>query len=351
VPAAFREIDRPLWRLQIPYVARYNYREEMVVGSGRTSRNPVTEKLVAAYGRIAVHLAALAGEGTRIHEVFAGEISAALPHLSKTAPQMAPPISDTWVERPQEVEHLIRVLLERGRSEQTSRVAVWGFAGSGKTSLVARVCRHSDIMQAYPDGVLWATVDRPWTSTTQEWLRKAFGIGARVGESGLLQAVAGRRYLLVVDDVWDLGDTAELFRFGDRCTQLVVTRDHALAARFAGGVVSVGPLNGDQASRILGTGEIPLADDSERAELVRHFVRWPLGATLLRAAFDRRLAQGDTADGAWEVLREHFRRFGITAFDQFGAVSRSRLGSLSLEETASRLKATDRTQSVAQSLR
>ena len=160
VPGQFRELDRPLWHLQIPYTARYNYREEMVVGPSPKPRDPVTEKLVGAYRRVAVHLAALAGKDTRIRSLFAREIGAALPQLSKTVPQMAPPLAEAWVERPQEVQALTRVLLDRAQAPQVSRVAVWGFAGSGKTSLVARACRDPQVVGAYPEGLLWVTADR-----------------------------------------------------------------------------------------------------------------------------------------------------------------------------------------------
>ena len=354
VPGPFKELDRPLWHLQIPYTARYNYREEMVVGPSSSPRDPVTEKLIASYRRIAVHLAALAGEGSRISDVFASEIATALPQLSKTAPQMAPPVSQAWVERPLEVKALKCALLERAQSPQTSRVAVWGFAGSGKTSLVARICRDPEVTSAYPDGVLWVTADRHWTaSSAQEWLREALGISPRVVEAGLRQVIADRRYLLVADDVWDLTDVEELFRFGNWCTQVVITRDLALASHFGDGVISIGVLSSDEASEIIKTREIPLAgaDENERAQLVQHLLTWPLGATLLRAALERRLAQGDTVERAWEALRDAFGRHEIVAFDQLGTASRAQSVVQSLDKTVSQLKATaDRALSVARSL-
>jgi predicted acylesterase/phospholipase RssA len=355
VPGPFKELDRPLWHLQIPYTARYNYREEMVIGPSPTPRDPVTQKLIAAYRRIAVHLAALAGEGTRIIDVFASEIATELPQLSQTAPQMAPPVSEAWVERPQEVQALKRALLDRAQSPQTSHVAVWGFAGTGKTSLAARVCRDPEVTRAYPDGVLWVTADRHWTAgSAQQWLREALGVSRRVVEGGLQQVIAVRRYLLVADDVWDLSDVEELFRFGNWCTQLVITRDLALASHFADGVISIGALYSDEASGILKTPEIPLAgaDENERAQLIQHLVTWPLGATLLRAALERRLAQGDTVEGAWEALRDAFRRHEIVAFDQLATASRTQSVAQSVGQTVLQLSATaDRTQSVAQSLR
>ena len=78
-PCRFRGLQRPLWNLRIPYAARYNYQEELVIGSVVGSQNPVAEKLMTAYHRVAVHLAALAGDGERVKGAFASEIAAEFP--------------------------------------------------------------------------------------------------------------------------------------------------------------------------------------------------------------------------------------------------------------------------------
>jgi predicted acylesterase/phospholipase RssA len=339
VPEPLQDLDRPLWNLQIPYIARYNYREERVIGANTPSPDPATQKLIDAYRRIAVYLAVLAPPDHRLCGVFAGEIATAFPHLSKTTPQMAPVVSETWVERPQEVQNLKQVLLQRAASPQVSRLAVWGLAGSGKTSLVARVCRAPEIVAAYPDGILWLTVDRSWTpSEAQEWLRTSLGMSRQTGERALQQTLSDRRFLLVADDVWQLGDVEAVFKFGAQCTQIVITRDLSVASQFSDVLISVGLLTNDEALALLKTDIMPLAaPDDPRFDLSQQMVQWALGATLARAALERRLAQGEVLSAAWETLRDAFRRHEILAFDQMGAADRTTSVARTLKESIARL--------------
>ena len=321
VPGPLRDLERPLWNLQIPYIPRYNYREERVIGAGGTP-DPASKKLVDAYHRIGVHLAVLAPKDRRIRNLFAGEISAAFPHLSKTVPQMAPPLSEAWVERPQEVEKIKKELLRLAASPQVSQLAIWGAPGSGKTSLVARVCRDPEIVAAYPDGILWLTADRHWTAeAAQEWLRTALGAGRQARDRGLQQLLTDRKFLVIADDVWDLRNVEEVFKFGGQSTQVIITRDLSVASRFSTALVSVGALTQDEALKILKTDELPVADPGDpNFALVRQLVTSPLGASLIRTALDRRLAQGETWSQARQALREQFQRHEIVAFDQLGPV-------------------------------
>jgi predicted acylesterase/phospholipase RssA len=319
VPGPFRDLERPLWNLQIPYIPRYNYREERVIGAGGMP-DPASKKLVDAYHRIGVHLAVLAPEDRRIRNVFAAEINATFPHLSKTVPQMAPPLSEAWVERPQEVEKIKKELLRLAASPQVSQLAIWGAPGSGKTSLVARVCRDPEIVSAYPDGILWLTADRHWTAeAAQEWLRTELGAGRQARDRGLQQLLTDRKFLVIADDVWDLGNVAEVFKFGGQSTQVIITRDLSVASRFSTTLVSVGALTQDEVLKILKADELPVADPGDpNFALVRQLVTSPLGASLIRAALDRRLAQGETLSQARQSLREQFQRHEIVAFDQLG---------------------------------
>ena len=73
------------------------------------------------------------------------------------------------------------------------------------------------------------------------------------------------------------------------------------------------------------TNDIPLRQGGDRAqpELIEQLAKWPLGATLLRTALDRRLAQGETVESAWEAIRNAIDRHQIAAFDQLTPAERS----------------------------
>lgn len=337
VPPPLRDLKSPLWNLQVPYIPRYNYREERAIGQSEISPDPPTQRLINAYHRIAVHLAVLAREDGRVRGVFAGEIASAFPHLSPRTPQMAPPVSETWVERAREEGMLKQALQIRAASPRVSRLAVWGLPGGGKTSLVARVCRDPEIVNAYPDGVLWFTADRHWTpSAAMDWLRTAFGVSPRAGERALQEILKDRRYLIVADDVWQVSDVEEVFKFGGCCTQVIITRDLGAAAAFTDTFVSVGALTLEEANKFLDT--IPpetVVDDPQ----LQRMLRWPLGATVLRNAFDRRKAQGKTLDAAWEEIGQAFRRHGIVGLQEPGTADRATTVAGSLKETIARLDA------------
>jgi predicted acylesterase/phospholipase RssA/MinD-like ATPase involved in chromosome partitioning or flagellar assembly len=340
VPELLQASDRPLWNLQIPYIPRYNYREERVIGPDTRPPDPATQKLIDAYRRIAIHLAVLAPEGSRLRGVFAGEIQSAFPFLSKVAPQLAPAVSDSWVDRPDEFQALKAELLSASASSRLSRLAVCGWAGTGKTTLVARVCRDPDVVSAHPGGILWLNADRHWIrEAAQESLRSMLGVSRQSVEHGLEQALSDRRYLLVVDDVSSLEYVDELFKFGSRCTQVVITRDADVAGQFEGKVVNVGPLTVEQSLKILRTDQVVLAEPGNpRVEIARELLTLPLGATLVRSALDRRLSQGATLPQACEQLRGAFERHDIVAFDQLEKADRSTSIGQSLKETVSRLK-------------
>jgi len=339
VPEALEASDRPLWNLRIPYIPRYNYREECVIGPDAGPADPATQQLIDAYRRIAVHLALLAPAHGRIREVFAGEIQSAFPFLTKAAPQLAPPGLDLWVDRPNEFAQLKRDLVEPPEPSRRARVTVCGGAGSGKTALVARVCRDPDVVRAYPDGILWLSASRPWTAeAAQEWLRTTLGINRQAGDQGLQQSLSNSRYLLVADDVRSLRDIEEPFKFGALSGQIVVTRDAAVARQFNAKVVSVGSLTTEQSRAILKSDQLSLAQPgSTRSEFARALIALPLGAALVRAALDRHQAQGMTLAQAEQQLRSAFERHDILAFDQLGVADRSTSIAESLRDAISRL--------------
>ncbi|MEA2758060.1 MAG: hypothetical protein QOH65_673 [Methylobacteriaceae bacterium] len=340
IPEALRDSERPLWNLQIPYIPRYNYREERVIGPDIVAPDPATQKLIDAYRKIAVHLAILSPEGSRLRGVFASEIQLAVPLLSKVAPQLAPAVSDSWVERPSEYQTLKATLLQLSTSSQLSRLAVCGSAGTGKTTLVARICRDPEIVEAYPAGILWLNARQLWTAElAQEWLRTMLGVSRHGGEPGLRQALMERRFLLVADDVWSPNDIEEVLKYGAQCTQMIITRDAGVASHFGEKVHDVGGLTIEQSLRIIETDAISLAEPSSpRYQSAQELVALPLGAVLVRAALARHLSQGATPTQAWKELGEAFDRHGIVAFDQLEGADSSTSIAISLKETISRLK-------------
>lgn len=81
LPLPLRSLHRPMWSLQIPYVPRYNYKEQLVIGPGMVPSDPPSQKLGAAYRKIAAHLAVLAPQASRLFQNYASDIAVYFPQL------------------------------------------------------------------------------------------------------------------------------------------------------------------------------------------------------------------------------------------------------------------------------
>ena len=347
VPEVLRRSDRPLWNMRIPYIPKYNYREQRVIGPGAASLDPPTEELVTAYANIALRLAVLAPDSTPLHLAYASEIADTFPYLEPAKPpRMVPPVPTSWIEREEELTKLKKALLECSKTPTGGRIAVWGEAGVGKTSLVARVCQEEEILRAFPDGIVWLTLDRPWNGDQLvDWLRGGFALPHKGGRAAVEAALENRRFLCVVDDVWTLDQADPVFRFGKRSTQLVLTRDLATASVFADTVITVNMLTADQSHSLLRTQLPHLAGVNDKnLELL---LRWPLGASLLRTELERRSAQRESPEEAWRGILKATELHGITAFDQPGASDRNGSIGQSIRETIGRLRPEERSLLIA----
>jgi predicted acylesterase/phospholipase RssA/MinD-like ATPase involved in chromosome partitioning or flagellar assembly/Flp pilus assembly protein TadD len=318
VPERLKDSVRPFLDLQVPYISRYTYGEERVFGPDAPDGGEVGRTLLDAYNKIAVNLAVLAIAPSRILEVFAADIAARFPHL-KRVPQMAPAIPQVWVERSFCVSTVKEALLQT-KATTPIRLGIWGGPGSGKTSLLARVCRDQEITAAYPDGVLWLTADRMWTrEAAQDWLKKVCGLNRTTGDRALRTLLGERRLLLVADDVWKIDSVREVLDYCTRATQVVISGDRHVASQFGGRLVSFDALQPAEAAVLFSEAPPELArPGDETFELASQMLRWPLGASLVRAAFNRRIAAGDSTSKAWESLRQAFRLHQILAFDTTG---------------------------------
>src|SRR5579859_413897 len=132
IPESLKDMDRPFWNLQIPYIPKYNYREQRVIGPGSATPDPATLKLVKAYTKIAVHLALLAPEGSELRLAYASEIATVFPYLNRSkVPRITRPVPGNWVERSEDVAKLKDALLGCAQMPSGGRLAVWGEGGVG----------------------------------------------------------------------------------------------------------------------------------------------------------------------------------------------------------------------------
>lgn len=153
-----------------------------------------------------------------------------------------PELPPHFMPRPEALDRLRQLVLGEAEGPvvltgRARRVGVHGMGGIGKTVLAAALARDQALRQAFPDGIYWLTLGRePILTTLQSQLARSLG-GAEShiddpqgGRALLRELLAGRRCLLVLDDVWRAEHAAALEVVDLPGRLLVTTRDAGLIA-------------------------------------------------------------------------------------------------------------------------
>jgi predicted acylesterase/phospholipase RssA/cellulose biosynthesis protein BcsQ/Flp pilus assembly protein TadD len=230
--------------------------------------------------------------------------------LTVRVPMMAPTPSSSHVARPA-LQQKLKELLLSASPKSRDCYALWGEGGTGKTTLAAVTVRDDEIVDAFPDGILWiqatdaGAMGHLLTALTGD-TPPADGAASRVAD-----VLRGARVLLVIDEAWNQNDIAPFMELGDRATRLILTRNLDLASTVAQQVISVGSMSPAEAAQLL-------AGLPAGAELAAKLGNWPLALTLARSNLDQQVAQQKNPADAIDALTEKVGRHGIIAFDVIG---------------------------------
>lgn len=167
--------------------------------------------------------------------------------------------------------------------------AVQGWPGIGKTTLAAALAHDPDIVTAFPDGVLWASLgQQPNVLSELKTWGEALGDHAMATLRHLDDAVTAmqtllrdKRMLLIVDDVWEI-EHARPFRIAGRGSAvLFTTRQNDVARALAttpSNVYRLPILNEMRALELLEilAPEVVAQNTAESLELVRDLEGLPL---------------------------------------------------------------------------
>jgi len=124
-------------------------------------------------------------------------------------------------------------------SGAAARVGLQGMGGIGKSVLASALAHRPEVRRAFPDGVYWITLgQKPQLAELQRWLAKELGDAAlfadeRSGKETLRKLLAGRKSLLVLDDVWQREDAEAFNVIGAMGRILLTTRDAGLVTALA----------------------------------------------------------------------------------------------------------------------
>jgi hypothetical protein len=236
--------------------------------------------------------------------------------------------------------------------------AIRGWPGIGKTSTAVWLAHDWEVRSAFPDGILWTSLGE-----TPNLLGKLAVWGRYLGSADLQQATSltdattvlqsllrGRRFLLIVDDVWN-ADHVLPFRAATQpaCRLLVTTRLPHVAQHIVTRVQDVfnlPVLDHDASLELLRrlAPDVVAANSTECAELVQSIEHLPLAIHVAG-----RLLAVEARNG-WGVkdLLQDLKSSGDKILLAAAPVDRSESGELILPTVqALLLRSTDRLEEIA----
>ncbi|MGZ3646889.1 MAG: TIR domain-containing protein, partial [Ktedonobacteraceae bacterium] len=272
----------------------------------------------------------------------------------KRVPFMVEELPDDFVERPEETEALIKLLLDTQLEEPVAiTAALRGAGGYGKTTMARAICHNERIQEAFDDGILWVTLgENPGdlVGKVKDLIyilsHESPGLsGIDAATAYLAELLANRDILLVIDDVWNGAHLRPFLQGGEHCARLVTTRDEGVLPRIVQRI-QVDAMHQDQAVQLLCAG---LDDTSRSVEETRELYRlaarlgeWPLLLTLVNSALREKIDRGQHLRDALNYINKVLERRGLTAFDAQNAHERSQAVSKTFDVSFDLLSANDR---------
>ena len=267
-------------------------------------------------------------------------------------PFMAPDLRVDFVSRPKEFDSMLSALLDTDHvNPVVVTTALQGAGGFGKTTLAIALCHHDDVITAFDDGILWATLGE--APKIQHELTKLYA--ALTGERPsfldvddaaihLAERLDQKNCLIVIDDVWDANHVVPFLRGGKQCSRLITTRRLDVISETQAHWISVDEMTADQSIELL-KARLPLvpADVAPLRALARRLGEWPLLLKLAASQLRERLDRGDSFEGALAYVNMALQRRGPVAFDRANATERSDAVGRTVRASLELLSPTDRT--------
>ena len=275
------------------------------------------------------------------------------PPQVRRVPFMAPDLPAHFVARPLEFDRLIDLLLDRGTGNPVAiSTTLHGAGGYGKTTLAAALCRDERVIEAYDDGILWATLGQtPNLLGELGKLYEAFS-GERpefadVGEASrkLAEKLDGRNCLLVIDDVWQSAHLEPFLSGGKAsCARLITTRIPSVVE--SGERVEVDAMQGEESIALLASRlqKWPDQVEAHRAELTTlasRLLDWPLLLKLASGQLRARVERNEPLAKALDYVQRALVKRGLTAFDSDNPHHRSEAVQATLGASLAELKKPD----------
>lgn len=180
-------------------------------------------------------------ETTTLYEAIKANTITALPKAAAGAAAygVLPPLPSLLVGR----ERALRDLKERAGlgGELRPMTVVQGWPGVGKSAIVAALAHDPDIVQAFPDGVLWTSLgEAPNLLAELTVWAEAFHLTSP-GQAPQLETITAqltavlrdKRMLLIIDDLWQVEHAAPFKVGGHACAVVMTSRLNDVAQALA----------------------------------------------------------------------------------------------------------------------
>ena len=229
-------------------------------------------------------------------------------------PPSAPPVPSWVVDRPKEIDGVVRGLCQgRGGATVGITTALHGAGGFGKTTLATMVCADERVRRHFGGRVYQVTIGRDVRDRAQiagkvnETIRFITGEASDFTDPHTAGEHLGRlldqrpRLLLVIDDVWEPEQLAPFLTGGRRCARVVTTRRPTTLPGTAE-KVHVDSMSPEQSRAVL-TWELPPVTPALVGALLGVTGRWPLLLRLVNRVLADEVTSGVSVDdGARQVL-------------------------------------------------
>jgi WD40 repeat protein len=190
----------------------------------------------------------------------------------------APPRVANYLERPEALRALRDTLFAPQHRQPIALTGLAGMGGIGKTVLAKALTEDAVVQQAFPDGIVWITAGREGRRDfIQEMREVAKALGDDLSrydndlacENQYRTTIANKAALVVVDDVWSVGDLKPLLAESPRSRFLFTTRDSSIGRFVAAREHTAQLLEREQARELLAAwADVPVAELPVEADAV-----------------------------------------------------------------------------------
>jgi len=240
-------------------------------------------------------------------------------------PFMVADLPEGFVQRPEEFDQLLSLLLDQKRENPVAiTAALKGAGGFGKTTLATALCHNEDIQDAFDDGILWVTLgenpgDLIGKIEDLIYMFRQERPGFKSVETAaarLAELLADREVLIVIDDVWNAAHLKPFLQGGPRCARLITTRMSdtlPVSAR----PVNVDAMKPSEAVQLLSSGiSVNQAFQPSFEALAKRLGEWPTLLKLVNGALrERTKSLGQPLEEALAYINKALDRKGLTFFD------------------------------------